>query len=301
MSNQFLRNFLGFLRFIHHHPLCRDSVGEALGRWIRWQLGSRLLLGPVLVPFANGTSLLVDRGMTGATGNVYVGLHEYPSMAFLLHYLRLGDLFVDGGANVGTYTVLAAGGCRAKVTAIEPISSARLSLRRNIGVNDLYGYVTVIPAALGDRAGTVRMTSAQDTMNHVVSREDSEASSVEVPMVTLDSVMPNELVRLLKLDLEGFEGAALLGARELMESKRVSSIILETNGSARRYDHFEEAAESLLVRAGYQRTCYQPVTRALVLAEGPMSDGNSIFVLDIEDARARVKSGNAIDVLGVTI
>jgi hypothetical protein len=47
-------------------------------------------------------------GMTGATGNLYVGLHEFEEMAFLLHFLRPGDLFADVGANVGSYTILAA-------------------------------------------------------------------------------------------------------------------------------------------------------------------------------------------------
>jgi hypothetical protein len=37
-----------------------------------------------------------------ATGNLYVGLHEFEEMAFLLHFLRRGDLFADVGANVGS-------------------------------------------------------------------------------------------------------------------------------------------------------------------------------------------------------
>ena len=45
--------------------------------------------------------------MTGATGNIYAGLHEFVDMAFCLHLLRSGDLFVDVGANIGSYTVLA--------------------------------------------------------------------------------------------------------------------------------------------------------------------------------------------------
>ena len=52
-------------------------------------------------------------GMTGATGNVYCGLHEFEDMALVLHALRPRDLFVDVGANVGSYTVL--GGQPARV------------------------------------------------------------------------------------------------------------------------------------------------------------------------------------------
>lgn len=48
--------------------------------------------------------------MTGATGNWYCGLQEYEDMSFVLHALRPGDLFVDVGANIGSYSILAAGG-----------------------------------------------------------------------------------------------------------------------------------------------------------------------------------------------
>jgi hypothetical protein len=43
--------------------------------------------------------------MTGATGNVYYGLHEFQDMAFVTHYLREGYLFADIGANIGSYSV----------------------------------------------------------------------------------------------------------------------------------------------------------------------------------------------------
>jgi hypothetical protein len=65
---------------------------------------------PVAMPYVNETRLLVKPGMAGATGNVYAGLHEYEDMAFVLHALRPSSRFVDVGANVGTYTVLAGGG-----------------------------------------------------------------------------------------------------------------------------------------------------------------------------------------------
>lgn len=66
--------------------------------------------GPVAVPFVENTRLLVGTGMAGATGNVYAGLHEFQDMAFVLHALRPSSFFLDGGANVGVYTVVAGGG-----------------------------------------------------------------------------------------------------------------------------------------------------------------------------------------------
>jgi hypothetical protein len=64
---------LNSLGFILRHPLNRRRPGAALVRWLRWQIGSRLLPGWVLLPFVNDLRLIVQPGMTGATGNVYCG------------------------------------------------------------------------------------------------------------------------------------------------------------------------------------------------------------------------------------
>ena len=62
---------------------------------------------PVVVNYINDSRLLVQTGMTGATGNIYTGLHEFEDMGFALHFLQEGDYFIDLGVNVGSYTVLA--------------------------------------------------------------------------------------------------------------------------------------------------------------------------------------------------
>src|SRR5262245_33485687 len=113
--SQALTNF----RLILSHPLVRGARAKALVRIASWQLRSRLQR-EVVVPWIADKKLVVRRGMTGATGNVYVGLHEFTDMMFLLHFLRAGDLFLDIGANVGTYTVLASGVSKASTRAFEP-------------------------------------------------------------------------------------------------------------------------------------------------------------------------------------
>ncbi|MFN7135762.1 MAG: hypothetical protein ACK4N5_27060, partial [Myxococcales bacterium] len=115
-----LRDAAATLRFLSAHPVASRRLPHALLRWARWQAGSRLLGGAAIMPFVGGAVLAVERGMTGATGNVYAGLHEFEDMAFLLHYLRPNERFVDVGANVGSYSVLAGAVCRARGLAFEP-------------------------------------------------------------------------------------------------------------------------------------------------------------------------------------
>lgn len=100
-------SLLTIIKFITHHPLNRGHKLRAIIRFVKWQIGSRLVNGSIVYDWVNGAKFLVKTGETGLTGNIYTGLHEFQDMGFLLHFLRPEDLFVDIGANVGSYTILA--------------------------------------------------------------------------------------------------------------------------------------------------------------------------------------------------
>jgi precorrin-6B methylase 2 len=100
--------------------------------------------------------------MEGATQNIYVGLHEFPDMMLLLHFLRKGDLFLDVGANIGSFTVLASGVCGAETWAFEPDPDTLRHLKQNIAVNGLDALVKVYQCALGAEQGEVAFTFGLD-------------------------------------------------------------------------------------------------------------------------------------------
>ncbi len=54
------------------------------------------------MPWVNGTSLLIEPWISGATVTLYCGLHEREDMAFVLHLLRESVTFAGIGANIGT-------------------------------------------------------------------------------------------------------------------------------------------------------------------------------------------------------
>ena len=121
----------------------------------------------------------MKRGMTGATGNIHVGLHEFADMMFALHFLRPDDLFLDIGANVGSYTVLAAGLCKSSALAFEPDPKTVGDLKRNIEVNGLEKLVTVHEVALGATEREVSFTVGLDTVNRVISQRGKHCQLVQ--------------------------------------------------------------------------------------------------------------------------
>jgi FkbM family methyltransferase len=288
------------LSFITRHPLNKRRKLQSVRRWVAWQLGSRLVPGPIAVNFVNNTRLLVAPGMTGATGNVYTGLHEFQDMAFALHLLRRGDVFVDVGANVGSYTVLA-GGLGAKCISIEPIKTAFDHLLLNISLNGLHGAVDARNMGAGACKGVLKFTKGLDTVNHVATDCDArnaECTSVEVDM--LDNIVAGLQPVLVKIDVEGFESEVISGAANMLCEESLLAVIVELNGSGHRYGVNDSDTHKRMLAYGFKPCAYSPFSRELevvpVISAGPSA--NIIYVKHVEAAAHRLKSAARFHVNG---
>jgi FkbM family methyltransferase len=273
------------VRFILLHPLNKGSSLPALMRYLRWQVGSRLVGSPVAVPFVGTTRLLVRPGMQGATGNHYVGLQELEPMGFVLHVLRPSDLFVDVGANVGTYTVIGAGACKTRVVAFEPVPATATHLGMNVRLNDLVSRVEIRQQAAGARSGTVLVSIDRDTTNRVIepAHAVSDSTGAEVSVVRLDDLMltPSEPPGriLMKIDVEGYEVDVLCGAVELLADPRLLAVIIEINGSGAAFGNSDEQILEFLATGGLFEVTYDPIARHL--HERGTTGPTRIFIRDI--------------------
>jgi FkbM family methyltransferase len=217
--------------------------------------------------------------MTGATGNIYCGLHEFVEMAFLLHLLRPGDLFLDVGANVGSYTVLASKVCLAKTLAFEPDADAADSLEQNIRVNGITASAVVHRVALGDHNGKIAFTKGLDTMNRIATGEDGAVQIV--PVARLDDICASALPTLVKLDVEGYEEAVLAGAAQVMRSPSLLAVQSELSNSA---------VTDRLGSFGFTPVFYEPFTREVANRDFGYGISNMLYVRDIARIQKRVSS-----------
>lgn len=154
---------------------------------------------------------------------------ETELMRRLLPHYRL---FIDLGANIGWYTVIAGlllkG--RGEVDAFEPAASNFRLLERNVGVNELDN-VRLHQAAVGSRTGTTELFLAADNQgDHSLHGSGEQRPSERVPLTTLDAhfgAAPTDPF-LLKADTQGAEPAVLAGARQLLRrGSDASAFILE--------------------------------------------------------------------------
>ncbi|SHN27999.1 FkbM family methyltransferase [Chitinophaga sp. CF418] len=285
-------SLLTTLKFLAKHPLSTDRKFQTICRFIGWQISSRLTPYPVIYPFTVKSKLIVQKGMSGATGNLYCGLHEFHDMAFLLHLLRSGDLFVDVGANVGGYTVLASGHVEADTIAIEPAPSTYAKLLANIRINDMGDRVHALNIALGSAAGVVNFTTSLDTTNHVVVGEEA-ADTVEINIDTLDNVLENHSPILLKIDVEGFETEVLRGAKHTLQNESLKAIIIELNGLSERYGVENRKNHEALLEYGFLPYTYDPFKKELCRCK-TFGDFNTIYIRDISFVKDRLATADKV-------
>lgn len=286
-----MMNKINNFRFILDHPLNRANRWATLKRYFRWQIGSRLVRGDVLVPFVDKTFLKVRPGMTGATGNIYVGLHEFEDMAFVLHLLREYDLFVDIGANIGSYTILAGGAVGAQCVSVEPIKSTFYLLEENINLNRLSAHVQALNMGIGKEKGVLKFTAGLDTVNHVLSDSEQVDNVVDVPIVPLNELLENQEPSLIKIDVEGFETNVIASADKVLSKPSLLAVIMELNGSGERYGFDEKPLHEKMLSFGFNTYTYSPLDRQLIFLEGQKSDsGNTLYVRNIDEVESRLKS-----------
>jgi FkbM family methyltransferase len=274
------------LRFILSHPLNRDRRLAALAGFLGWQVASRLR-SEIEFRWINGATLRLSRGMTGATGNVYCGLHEFVEMAFVLHLLRAQDLFLDIGANIGSYTILASRLCRAQTIAFEPDPQAASRLERNIDANDIAALATVHRIALGQYDGEITLTAGLDTMNRVAMAGDERVQIV--PVRRLDGICDGVKPTLMKLDVEGYEGEVLTGAAAVLASPSLLAVQSELR---------DENVDSLLGSFGFQPVFYDPFTRRIARRPFGYQIANMLYVRDLAAVQERIATAPRRQVAG---
>jgi FkbM family methyltransferase len=129
---------------------------------------------------------------------------------FLAGWLRPGDTAIDVGANIGSVTLALASavGPAGQVVAFEAHPRLYQCLVANIALNKA-PHVVAHARAAGAAEGLVGFSDgSNDDENSVV----SGAASLQVPVSRLDDFAPQGPVRLLKIDVEGYEPVVLAGA-----------------------------------------------------------------------------------------
>ena len=227
-----IKSFLKYsVPYFLKHPLWKGHRLSPFLRFARLQLIFALGEKKIYVQWIENLMLPIASGDTGLTGNYYLGLQEFDDMAFALHLLHKNDQFIDIGANLGSYSLIASGLAQAQTLAYEPVPATYKRLVENISVNNLLNKVTPHRIALtsplnAQNSTNLKFSSDKGCMNCFVD-SNYVGSTVDVSISTIDEHTRNNQPVLIKIDVEGFELDVLKGASETLSKQSLLAVIIE--------------------------------------------------------------------------
>ncbi len=278
----------GALRAAANHPVNRHRKFKAVLEYGFVQIATRLVPGDVCIEFPNHTRLLVSPHMKGAAHYITPRLCEFEEMAFVMHFLRAGDLFADVGANIGAFTIMAAGVAGAQVVAFEASPDTYAMLLSNVRLNDFQNQIKAIHAAAGRTEGSAQFSIGLGTENCVTTGAASN-HSVSVRMTTLDKELAGNPPDLLKVDVEGFETEVFAGAANTLRDPKLKAIIVERNNLGARYGFDEGPLHREIRQCGFTGCNYEPFKRRL-FEVGDAARENIIYVRNLAAANDRLST-----------
>ena len=195
-----------------------DSVGfiPGISRHLNWQLRKALHLFPCELRISRSV-MAVDRpGGVAALVNA-MGEYDFNNMHLLRLLLSKGNsTFVDVGANIGSYSLIASEACNAKVVSIEPHPRTFEALLANIRRNGRQN-VTCLNLAISRQESVLELTDYDESsINRIVSSREAPGRTMRVQAKPFHAVC-NELgiaPDFIKIDVEGHEREVLDGFRE---------------------------------------------------------------------------------------
>ena len=187
-----------------------------------------------LVVYENTLLNIYKDVVHGIGKEILFGNSYEPEIGILMkHIVKPNDTVLDIGANIGIHSLLLSKlvGEEGKIFAFEPIPYIRNRLHCNKVLNSANN-IEIIDCAIGDRNDLVEIIQVQETSkfigssslvkNEVLSRNvlQEKTEKIKIQMITLDHFIQQrnlQHIDFIKMDIEGYEYFALLGAKQLLE------------------------------------------------------------------------------------
>jgi FkbM family methyltransferase len=265
-----IKDAKGVVKYVWEHPANEGRRTRALLRAARFQIRGRIFGRRTLAQIGDSSRVWAYLHRTSASKVIYGNPPDYPEMLVWRRVLQPGDIFVDVGANIGSYTIWAAES-GADVIALEPAEDTFALLTENIALNRCR--VSAIQAAAGAACGIARFTIGRDSVNHL-----DPQGGVQARVVTIDSLIGDRTIAGMKVDVEGFEIDVIRGCERALSEHRIRLIQLEWNTAslaAVGADRLPVADQ--LARHGY--ALYRPDSDGVLVSIGDATFGADVFAL----------------------
>ena len=193
--------------------------------------------------------------------------------------LKADDVFVDIGANVGYFSLMASKICR-KVISFEPNPTCLTQLNRNIEINKAKN-IDIRPIGLADRCGIAEFHVSNASNIGGGSLREGSGEKFSVQLDTLANQLPDQPIRLIKIDIEGAEVVALKGASDILSRPDAPDVICEiSENSLQQLGSSKEELFRLMSSHGYKNKIISPIRKSNLTDEVPFFQYDALFYKD---------------------
>ncbi|MFX1569958.1 MAG: FkbM family methyltransferase, partial [Promethearchaeota archaeon] len=164
------------------------------------------------------------------------GTYEAGVINVLKNFLVPGDIFIDIGSNIGMISLAASKyvGNKGLVYSFEPEPTIYNHFLRNIKLNSIRNIQT-FNYALGSKRENLKIYYHRDFGNATFLKYDIYKSTEKETLIEpLDDVITTKNIKeikMIKIDVEGWELEVLLGAKNLLKSKNAPILCLELSST----------------------------------------------------------------------
>lgn len=187
----------------------------------------------ITIPFRNVMLTIPSKDTTIVPGLVG-GFYEKIELDIFERLAKKSLTIFDIGGSIGDYTCVGASRLPeiGRLTVFEPVPENITYIKRNLAQNKLTDKVMVEAAAVGDTDGEMTIFMVEDSVGtHSASASSAAGISkngVKVPVVALDSYVKKHSIDsldILKIDIEGYDGFALRGAKTILSDLKPTVFI----------------------------------------------------------------------------
>jgi FkbM family methyltransferase len=230
------------LRLAHHIAELFDTrlpyfKGARQLRNVFTQMLAPAIEPPQRISTRYGFDMLITSAHDAIDYQLYTrGIYEAGPLYIIHHCLNEGDVFVDVGANIGLMSLLAGTqvGETGAVYAFEPVADTFTLLQNNIALNRMNN-IYALNSGLGSAQEVKTIYSSRHDnrgMASFIQKNSGVADQTEVQILTLDVFLAEQgvdAVRMMKIDVEGWELEVLKGAQGLLKSPGAPMLCVEYN------------------------------------------------------------------------
>jgi FkbM family methyltransferase len=196
--------------------------------------------GIAVVETPGGIQWKLDLGNPTHRWCVYESIFDPLTAKWIRHNLRAGGIVIDSGANIGQALIEFTRHSSVKTFAFEPLPSCQQWIAESLTLNHELS-VCVVPLGLWKERSQLEIQVAGDGAIHGAHAtlrmdwyKEKNYDRILIDLITLDEFAAAEGVETIqfwKLDVEGAELEALMGAETLLKDRKILSLLVETNAA----------------------------------------------------------------------